>query len=87
MKNKIAIVSALVFAACNNPEIKNNVLVKGTYVTSYQSEFSKAMDTVEIRPLNEAANTYSYTRRTGYQRISNGIGAPSTRNRKFDLCI
>lgn len=87
MKSKIAIISALVFVACKSPESKNNVLVKGTYVTSYQSEFSKAMDTLEITPLNESANTYSYTRRTGYQRISNGIAGPYQYETENSTCV
>lgn len=85
MKSKLSIISAIVFVACNNPE--NNVLVKGTYITTYQSEFSKAMDTVEIRPLNEAANTFSYTRRTGYQRISNGIVGPYQYETENSTCV
>lgn len=85
MKSRIAIILAFVFTACNSS--KNNASIKGIYVTSYQSEFSKAMDTLEITPLNEDANTYNYIRRTGYKKISNGVAGPYQYETENSTCV
>jgi hypothetical protein len=76
MKNKIAIILVLAFAACSCERTEKKSSVQGLYVTRYESEYSKAMDTIEITALHKDAGTFNYVRRTGFRRISNGVLGP-----------
>lgn len=87
MKSKIAVVIVFVSVACNISQNKSSALIQGVFVTTYQSEYSKAMDTLEITPLNESSNVYNYTRRTGFQRISNGVPAPKQYETEKSTCV
>lgn len=69
MKSKILIISVWVFSACNESGY-SKLKIEGIYVSSYESEFGKAMDTIIIAPLNRGM--FYLVRRVGYRRIVNG---------------
>ena len=87
MKSKLLVLSFLTFTACGNQKDGKESSIEGRYVTSYQSEYSKAMDTIEIFPLNKDANTFYYVRRSGYRRISNGVLGPYEHKIDSSTCI
>ena len=72
MKSKIVIILSFALAACSNEQKTKKDSIQGLYVTNYESEYSKAMDTIEITPVNKNAGTFNYIRRIGYRRVSNG---------------
>lgn len=87
MKIKTPIIFLLLLAACNSPKKEGQIKVKGVYVSTYESEYSRAMDTIEISPLKENADTYYYIRRTGYHRIANGVLGPYHYNTENSTCV
>lgn len=86
MKNKTFIILLFVLVSCTQNNDKSSS-VKGVYVTTYRKEYSNAMDTMEITPLNEKTNSYTYTRRTGFQRISNGFLGPHQYEIENSTCV
>src|SRR5215213_8204097 len=46
--------------------------IEGTYVRNAESEFSKAWDTITIKPYNESAGTYIIYWNKGFQRTREG---------------
>ena len=46
--------------------------IEGSYAAQFESEFSKARDTIMIRAYNEKAGTYIIIHKTTYQRIRDG---------------
>jgi hypothetical protein len=50
--------------------------VSGTFIIQTKSEYSIALDTLIIVPLSQAENSFQIERRTGYQKIRNGIAQP-----------
>ncbi len=88
MKVKTMIIlSFMLLAACNSENRKKHNWVKGVYVTHYENEYSKAIDTIEITPLNEKAGTFHYARRTGYRRKSNGAAGPHQYKTEHSTCV
>ena len=74
MKSKFPIIFVVCFfAACGNSKNEKKTTVQGLYVTQFETEYSKGMDTIEITPLNSKAGTFNYVHRVGYRRISNGV--------------
>lgn len=73
MKALIAIISLtfVVLVGCKSNSQSN--LVAGTFTNHSQSEYSTASDTLIITPLNRTSNTYKIERRTGFQKIRNGV--------------
>lgn len=77
MKSKIAVILVLFFAACGINKNEKKATVQGLYVTRFETEYSKGMDTIEITPLNSETGTFHYVHRVGFRRISNGtLGLP-----------
>ena len=65
----------LTIIGCNpqseTKEIKS--FIPGIYVRSFQDEFSKGNDTIEIQPINATGNDcYKLVRKTGYQQTIDG---------------
>lgn len=87
MKSKLSIIFVLVFAACGTSKIEKKTTVQGIYVTQFETEYSKAMDTIEITPLNSEAGTFNYVRRVGYRRITNGILGPIEHKTEASTCV
>jgi hypothetical protein len=50
----------------------SNVL-SGTFTNQSKSEYSTASDTLIIAPSSQSNNSYKIERRTGYQKIRNGV--------------
>lgn len=73
MKNRILFILIVVVTACSNENDAPKIRVQGMYVTPFETEYSKGMDTIEVIPINEDAGTFKYVRRIGYKRISGGI--------------
>ena len=87
MKSKAVIILFFVVTACNSIRDKKRLSVQGVYVTRYEGEYSKAMDTIEITPLNNEAGTFHYTRRIGYRRISNGVLGWMEHKTEVSTCV
>lgn len=87
MKIKAIIIVFFAFTACNNEREKKNLSVQGVFVTTYESEYSKAIDTIEITPLNPGAGTFNYVRRTTYRRLSNGVPGPLEHKAENSICV
>ncbi len=69
---KIALMIIALFCACTANDKKPEF--NGTYVNHASGEYSIGDDTLVIRSLNE--NSYSITRKTGYQKIREGKVLP-----------
>lgn len=87
MKSKIIFILFFAFAACNSIRDRKNLSVQGLYVTRYEGAYYKAMDTIEITPLNTAVGTFHYTRRIGYRRISNGVLGKAEHKTEGSICV
>lgn len=83
----MVILFVFAFIGCNSEQNKNDTTVTGTYVTTYQTEYSKARDTLEITTLNNKGHTYHYTRRTGFRKISNGVLGPYQYKTENSSCV
>jgi len=66
----VAAVSGL--AACHSGSNNTKAFIAGSYTAQAKSEYSIANDTLVIEADKSADNVYHITRRTGYQRITNG---------------
>lgn len=73
MKNSILFILIVVVTACNHQNDAPEIRVHGMYVTPFETEYSKGMDTIEVIPINKDAGTFRYVRRIGYKRISGGV--------------
>lgn len=73
MKALIAIISLtfLALIGCKSKSQSNSV--EGTFTNQSESEYSKASDTLIIIPSNQSSTTYQIERRTGFQKIRNGV--------------
>lgn len=87
MKSKLSIIFTLLYAACVNHKDEKKAIALGLYVTEFETEYSKAMDTIEITPLNIEAGTFHYVRRVGYKRISNGVLGPQEHKTEKSTCV
>jgi hypothetical protein len=87
MKSKIWVILVLFFAACGIDKNEKKATVPGLYVSSFETEYSKAMDTIEISPLNSEAGTFNYVRRVGFRRISNGSLGPLEHKIENSICV
>lgn len=68
----ILLAGCLGIAACDIATNKVKDFIPGSYVSSAQSEFSIANDTLVISADPEAVNIYTITRKTGYRLLVNG---------------
>lgn len=87
MKSKLSIIPVLLLTACGLNNNESKITVQGVYVTQFETEYSKAMDTIEITPLNSEAGTFHYVRRVGYRRISNGVLGPVEHKTEASTCV
>lgn len=85
MKSKLLIILVFVLASCRSEKDRNSV--QGTYVTQFQTEYNKGMDTLEIIPINEDAGTFRYVRRIGYKRISAGVTGQDQYKVENSTCV
>ncbi|MGN6398695.1 MAG: hypothetical protein ACTHMI_24205 [Mucilaginibacter sp.] len=70
----------LLLAACQRQDHQVQDFIPGTYVCRAQSPYSIADDTIVIVP--NGVLHYDVFRKTGYQRINNGILSPVVRKAK-----
>lgn len=73
----ITVIVSLIFVAflgCKSKSQTNSLA--GTFTNQSKSEYSIASDTLIIKPLNQSSNTYQIERRTGFQKIRNGVTQP-----------
>jgi hypothetical protein len=87
MKSKLSIIPVLLLTACGLNKNESKTPVQGVYVTQFETEYSKAMDTIEITPLNIVAGTFSYVRRVVFRRISNGALGPVEYKTETSTCV
>ncbi len=87
MKRKFSIIFVLLFSACGNSKNEKKTTVQGLYVTQFETEYSKGMDTIEITPLNSEAGTFHYVHRISYRRISNGLLGPVEHKTENSTCV
>jgi hypothetical protein len=87
MKSKTVLILVFAIIACNSKRSSKSLSVQGIYVTTYKSEYSTAMDTIDIAPLNNEAGTFSYVRRVGFRRISNGVLEPMEYKTEVSTCL
>lgn len=87
MKSKVAVILVLFFAACSTNKNKKETTVQGLYITQFETEYSKGMDTIVITPLNSEAGIFHYVRRVGYRRISNGVLRPVEHKIENSICV
>lgn len=87
MKSKAMLILVVVFVACNSERNEKRLSVQGVYVTTYETEYSKGMDTIEITPLNSEAGTFHYVRRVGFRRLSNGVLGPKEHKTEASTCV
>lgn len=70
------ILLAIILTACACNSKSNSGSLTGTFINYSKSEYSIAFDTLIISPLNQSGNNYQIERKTGYQKIRNGITQP-----------
>lgn len=73
LKILIVMICALDIMACNSSKSPD---ITGTYVATYQNEYSTGNDTLLITAFNANGGTYQVERRTGYQKIREGKTLP-----------
>ena len=67
----IIILAIVAFIGCtNNFQSKS---LSGTFTNQSKSEYSTASDTLIITPLTQSTNSYQIERKTGFQKIRNGV--------------
>lgn len=73
MKALIVIISVTFVAFMGCKSNSHSSSLAGTFTNQSKSEFSSASDTLIIVPANQSSNTYQIERRTGFQKIRNGV--------------
>jgi hypothetical protein len=73
LKILIIMIFALSIIACNS---RKNPDIVGTYITSYQNEYTEGNDTLVITSYNADGGVYEVSKRMGYQRIREGKKLP-----------
>ena len=67
----IIILAIVAFIGCtSNSQSKS---LSGTFTNQSKSEYSTASDTLIITPSSQSTNSYEIERKTGYQKIRNGV--------------
>lgn len=67
----IIIFAVVAFVGCKSNTLSNSL--SGSFTSYSKSEYSTASDTLIITPSTQSTNVYQIERRTGYQKIRNGI--------------
>jgi hypothetical protein len=73
LKILIIMICALSIISCNSSKGPD---ITGTYVSTYQNEYSTGNDTLLITAFNTDGGIYQIERRTGYQKIREGKMLP-----------
>jgi len=73
MKALIVIINLTFVAFMGCKSNSQSSSLAGTFTNQSKSEFSSASDTLIIAPSNQSSNTYQIERRTGFQKIRNGV--------------
>jgi len=69
----IIILAIVAFIGCtSNSQSKS---LSGTFTNQSKSEYSTASDTLIITPSTQSTNSYQIERKTGFQKIRNGVTA------------
>ena len=78
----IIILAIVAFIGCtSNSQSKS---LSGTFTNQSKSEYSTASDTLIITPLTQSTNSYQIERKTGFQKIRNGVtGAKEYKTEKW----
>ncbi len=72
----IIILATVAFIGCtNNSQSKS---LSGTFTNQSKSEYSTSSDTLTITPLTQSTNSYQIERKTGFQKIRNGVTQAKT---------
>jgi hypothetical protein len=67
----IIILAIVAFIGCtSNSQSKS---LSGTFTNQSKSEYSTASDTLIITPSTQSTNSYQIERKTGFQKIRNGV--------------
>ena len=67
----IIILAIVAFVGCtSNSQSKS---LSGTFTNQSKSEYSTASDTLIITPSTQSTNSYQIERKTGFQKIRNGV--------------
>ena len=67
----IILVTVVAFIGCKSNSQSNSL--SGTFTNQSKSEYSTASDTLIITPSMQSSNSYQIERRTGFQKIRNGV--------------
>lgn len=67
----VIVLTIVAFIGCKSNSQRNSV--SGTFTNQSKSDYSIASDTLIITPLPQSNNNFQIERRTGYQKIRNGI--------------
>ena len=78
----IIILAIVAFIGCtSNSQSKS---LSGTFTNQSKSEYSTAFDTLIITPSTQSTNSYQIERKTGFQKIRNGVtGAKEYKTEKW----
>ena len=67
----LLILTLATFVGCKSNSQSNSLA--GTFTNQSKSEYSIASDTLIISPSTQSTNIYQIERKTGYQKIRNGV--------------
>jgi hypothetical protein len=87
MKDSIKFILLFVLAACSNEQTGRKFPIQGVYVTAYETEYHKGIDTIEVTAINKEAGTFYYVRRIGFRRISDGKLGPLEHKMESSTCL
>ena len=69
------------FYSCTDSAKKLNV--EGIYVTQFKNEFSVTDDSLVVKKINSSNYTYSIQRKSGFNKIRNGVRQPKEFKTQF----
>ena len=67
----IVVLTIVTFVGCKSNSQSNSL--SGTFTNQSKSDYSTASDTLIITPSPQSTNSFQIERKTGYQKIRNGI--------------
>ena len=70
----LIVLITVMFISCKSKSNTRNFT--GQFTNQSKSEYSIATDTLTITPLNNSEKSFQIERRTGYQKITNGVRQP-----------
>ncbi len=69
----LIILAIVTFIACGCSDTAEESDSSGTYVTHFKNEYSLTDDTLIIRSINSSYQAYQVERKSGFQKIRNGV--------------